>query len=127
MSTETFQPPCFKCGGRCCNYVAIEIDRPSSKKDYDYIRWYLAHKKVNVFVDHEKNWFVEFRTDCEFKEKNHRCSIYNERPNICRGHGNGEGECEFYDSPYSAYFSSLKEFEDYLEKKNKKWRYSKHE
>jgi len=120
---EQFQPPCEKCGGSCCNYVAIQIDKPSCKKDFDYIRWYLAHKNVNVFVDHDKNWFVEFRTGCDFLQKDKRCAIYPERPRICRDHGNGEGECEYYDTPYSEYFSSLDQFESYLKKRNKEWRY----
>lgn len=120
---ESFTPPCADCGGRCCRYIAIQIDKPSTKKDYDYIRWYLAHRDVNVFVDHERNWFVEFRTPCEFQDVDKKCMIYNKRPNICRGHGNGEGECEYYDTPYSAYFSDLEEFEKYLDRKKTGWRY----
>ena len=123
----SFQPPCEECGGKCCNYIAIQIDKPVNKKDYDYIRWYLTHKNVNIFIDHERNWYVEFRTPCDYHQKNNRCSIYTSRPEICRQHGNGEGECEFYDTPYSAYFSSLGEFENYLTKINRDWKYRKHQ
>lgn len=119
---QEYLAPCDECGGRCCRYVAIGIDRPRSKNDYDTMRWYLAHKDVNVFIDHEKNWFVEFRTPCEEQDANSRCLIYGRRPAICRKHGNTEGGCEFYDTPYSEYFSSLEELESYLDSKGIDWR-----
>ena len=122
---QQFQAPCSKCGGKCCEYVAIEIDKPTSKTDYDNIRWYLAHDKVHIFVDHDKKWFVEFRTPCTKQLENKMCSIYSKRPKICRDHGNVEGECEFYDSPYMAYFKTLEGFEKYLNKKGIDWRFKK--
>ncbi len=125
MDNDEFIPPCDECGGTCCRYVAIEIDRPATKTDYDHIRWYLLHEKVNVFVDHDRKWYVEFRTPCTKQFPDNRCGIYEERPNICRGHGTGEGECEFYDSPYSLYFSTEEEFVNYLDSKNRNWRFKK--
>ena len=118
-----YKAPCNECGGRCCNYIAIEIDKPKTKNDYDSMRWYLSHKNVNIFIDHKKKWFVEFRTPCEFQKDDKKCGIYNKRPNICRSHGNSEGECEFYDSPYSEYFSSLTELEKYLDNKGIDWKF----
>ena len=123
---ETFQAPCAECGGKCCEYVAIEIDKPTSKSDYDNVRWYLAHKDVNVFIDHDKNWYIEFRSDCLEKDENNLCKIYKTRPKICREHGNVDGECEFYDNPYLDYFTTRKEFEVYLEKKGVDWMFKKY-
>ena len=120
---EKFTPPCKECGGKCCDYVAIEIDRPRKKADYDHIRWYLAHEKVHVFVDHEKKWYVQFLSTCRHKNKSNKCDIYEERPSICSEHGNSEGECEFYSSPYSEYFINDSDFEDYLREKGKDWKY----
>lgn len=119
---KMYNAPCDNCGGRCCSYVAIEIDKPKAKKDFDIIRWYLAHKDVNVFIDHNKNWHIEFRTPCEFHGLDNRCAIYEKRPSICREHGTSEGDCEFYDSPYIEYFASCGEFEQYLDKKGIDWR-----
>lgn len=118
-----FEPPCRDCGGRCCDYVAVELDRPSRKKDYDSIRWYLAHKNINVFIDHSRKWFIEFRTPCDKMDPYKRCTIYKNRPSICRDHGNTEGSCEYFDTPYREYFSTVKEFEKYLENKKIDWRY----
>jgi len=123
MTDKEFQPPCEECGGSCCRYVAIELDKPTTKTDYDHIRWYLFHKDVNVFIDHDKNWFVEFRTPCVAQNKKNQCSVYEDRPKICRDHGNSDGECEFYDTPYHMYFTDVREFEKYLEKKKKNWRF----
>jgi len=119
------KPPCEECGGSCCKYVAVEIDKPTNKTDYDNIRWYLLHKNVGVFIDHDKNWFIEFRTSCEKQTEDGRCGIYENRPKICREHGNYEGECEFYDNPYMEYFSTEDEFLSYLVEKNKDWKFKK--
>ena len=53
---------CMECGAECCRYIATEIDEPTCKRDYDNVRWYLLHKDVYVFVDHDDCWYVEFET-----------------------------------------------------------------
>lgn len=121
----SFQPPCDLCGGRCCHYVAIEIDSPTTKSAVDHMRWYLLHKNVHIFQDHDSNWYVEFRTPCEYQDDGGRCTIYEERPKICRDHGNEEGECEYYDSPYRYYFTRVDELEDYLEERGFNWRFKR--
>jgi Fe-S-cluster containining protein len=120
---ESFQPPCDNCKSRCCQYTAIEIDRPSSKTDYDNIRWHLSHENVHVFVDHERNWHLEFRTPCKNLAGDNRCLIYDSRPRICREHGNEADECEYFDSPYYQFFSSSEEFEQYLRRRGIDWRF----
>lgn len=122
---ELFTPPCSKCGGRCCDYVAIETAKPKNKADYDHIRWYLVHENVHVFIDHEKKWYVQFMTPCTEKNEENRCNIYSERPRICSGHGNVKGECEYYASPYREYFINTSDFELYLKKRNIDWKYKK--
>jgi uncharacterized protein len=118
----SYNPPCGECEGSCCRYTAIEIDKPTTKNDFDNIRWYLSHKDVNVFVDHDKKWHVEFRSPCENLGPNNQCGIYDIRPRICRNHGNTEEECEYFDSPYLFYFSTRVQFEEYLVAGGKDWR-----
>ena len=120
MKKSKFTPPCDKCEGRCCKYVAVQLDKPRSKSDHEHIRWYLLHKNVNVFVDHDKNWFVEFRTPCLAQKLNNKCKVYETRPGICRAHCKGEGECEYYATPYTMYFSTLDQYNEYLLKKSVK-------
>ncbi len=122
---KPFVPPCDRCGGKCCEYIAIEIGKPVTKTDFDHIRWYLLHHKVHVFIDHDKKWYVEFRSPCEAQDSTKRCRIYGRRPKICRDHGNVDGECEYFDNPYKRYFKSADEFEKYLEYKGIDWRFKK--
>jgi Fe-S-cluster containining protein len=125
-SSGTSKALCAACGGMCCRYVAVEIDKPTCKRDYDHIRWYLLHEKVHVFLDHEKRWFVEFETPCSALQADAACGNYAERPRICRQHGEGAVECEYVsdDQPFRRRFSTATEFEDYLDRKRVLWRWT---
>ncbi|NLE64449.1 MAG: YkgJ family cysteine cluster protein [Elusimicrobia bacterium] len=69
----------------CCEYVALEIDTPTTWKDFENIRWYLLHENVWVYVDFDNIWHVQFNTPCHKLEKS-RCGIYPQRPEICRAY-----------------------------------------
>ena len=73
--------PCRKCSAECCQYVALQIDTPRSKAEFENIRWYLAHKKVFVYIE-KREWFLEIRTACRYLTADHRCTIYHKRPDI---------------------------------------------
>jgi hypothetical protein len=75
--------PCFECA-KCCKYVAIEIDTPTTMKEYDYIVWYLYHRGIEVFVDFDDAWFVKFDSTCEHLGETGLCGVYETRPFICR-------------------------------------------
>lgn len=75
--------PCFECA-QCCTYVAIEIDTPTTMKEYDYIVWYLHHEGLSVFVDWEGAWYVKFETRCRHLTAQGLCGIYETRPAICK-------------------------------------------
>ena len=76
---------CNQCYGHCCRYVAVELDTPTTKGDFDDIRWYTAHPGVTVFVE-DKRWYVNFGSRCNFLTSDRRCEIYATRPKICRKH-----------------------------------------
>jgi Fe-S-cluster containining protein len=86
------QNPCAGCS-MCCRYIAMEIDRPEEKKDVEQIRWFLLHKDVWIFIDHDHSWNIQFNTPCE-KLDGHLCSIYEKRPQICRDYSTDN--CEKY-------------------------------
>jgi Fe-S-cluster containining protein len=119
---------CRECAARCCRYVAIQLDRPKRKRDYDHIRWYLLHDGVNVFTAHDGHWYLEFETDCAELRNDNLCGIYGSRPRLCREHGAEPGECEFTGEgdPHVLHFSTAQEFEGYLDKQGVKWRWKKH-
>jgi Fe-S-cluster containining protein len=58
---------------------------PTSKKDFDVIRWYLIHPGVRVYVeDNTGSWFVQFMSRCRYLRDDNLCGIYETRPQICR-------------------------------------------
>ena len=75
--------PCFECA-LCCRYIAVEIDAPTTNREYDYLVWYLLHPGVSVFVDWDGAWFVKFETRCRQLTPQGLCGIYEQRPAICR-------------------------------------------
>lgn len=121
------EQPCNQCGSRCCRYVVVEISRPNCKRDYDSIRWYLLHKDVNVYVDSDKTWHLEFITECQALKGDGNCSIYTsgKRPKICMDYGDDEGVCEYYNKPYVHYFSNVKQYENYLNRNNVDWKWKR--
>ena len=116
----SFQAPCAACGGRCCNYIAIGIDSPRSRVGLENIRWFLLHENVAVYISHDKEWYVEFTAPCTALNKKNRCMVYERRPKVCRDYGNGEGDCEYYDTPHEAKFETLEQFESWQAAKREK-------
>ena len=125
--TQSNNLPCAECGALCCRHIALEIDTPTCKTDYDNIRWYLMHKDVSVCQEHDKSWILIFKTPCTRLGKDNTCTQYNDRPNICRKYPNND-LCEYQtnESAYLLEFSTAKEFEAYLNKKNIDWRFKHH-
>jgi Fe-S-cluster containining protein len=105
---------CDQCTGDCCKYIAIEIDTPESREDFENIKWYLCHGNVTVYQDWEDSWLVEFKTNCKYLADDNRCKIYESRPQICRDHDmgncvkNGEGE------PEKVIFRSIEDVEKHI-------------
>jgi len=75
--------PCLACT-QCCHYVAIEIDEPDTREEFDNICWYLYHPGIEIYVDHEDTWNVLVHTTCENLLPDGQCNVYETRPNICR-------------------------------------------
>ena len=50
MSPVDWSKTCIACQ-YCCTYVSLEIDAPKTETDYDVIRWYLAHRNINIYID----------------------------------------------------------------------------
>jgi hypothetical protein len=112
--------PCFQCV-QCCTYVAIEIDAPTTMKEYDYILWYLYHQGVSVFVDWEKSWYIKFETRCEHLTPTGLCDIYSSRPAICKDFDWRECENRVRDQPADKWlFESSDDFLRWFEKRRPK-------
>jgi Fe-S-cluster containining protein len=81
--TKENDHPCHECN-KCCSYVAIEHDEPSTMKDYDHMVWYLYHKDISIFVDWESAWYIKFESRCDNLTPQGLCSVYDHRPAICK-------------------------------------------
>jgi len=129
VKEEVDEPPCHRCPAICCQYFALEIDKPKSKSDFDQIRWYLMHENTHVFVD-EGAWYVQVWNRCQNLLPDHRCGIYETRPEICRGYGMDEEglvNCHAVaeeDEEYESVFKSPEQLEHFYQKWYKK-RYGK--
>jgi Fe-S-cluster containining protein len=108
---------CEKCDAKCCKHIALEIDKPESKEDFEDIRWYVAHKNVNIFVE-DGDWYIEFLTPCEHLNKDNKCEVYETRPKICKDYS--EEECVFGDYKEELIFHSLEELDSYIKEKFEK-------
>lgn len=114
---------CSSCGG-CCKHIALEIDVPDKKSDFEDIYWYLLHRNVHVFVtenededsEEEERWYVEFITSCKALDENNLCSIYKKRPRICAEYDPDECTANDAESEEIKRFNNAEEFLEWLKK-----------
>jgi len=104
---------CQHCTAKCCRYFALPIETPKTPKDFDYLRWYLIHGRISIFVDGDK-WFLMVHNDCEHLQEDHRCGIYHTRPQICRDYTTDE--CEYDgDGQYDMLFECAEQIAEFTE------------
>jgi uncharacterized protein len=104
---------CDHCVAKCCKYFALPIDKPTERKDFEYIRWFLMHDRATVFVD-EDTWYLLVHTECKHLQSDNRCGVYETRPQICRDYTTDN--CEYDDNwTYDQYFETSEQIDDYME------------
>ena len=108
--------PCTECPAKCCKYFALQIDTPRTKEEFENIRWYLAHEAVTVFIERRK-WYLELRNKCKYITKNNQCGIYEKRPQVCAEHSASSCEHRYDEFDHSHLFTSLEEFDAYLDRR----------
>lgn len=107
------QSLCEFCTAKCCRYFALPLETPESYDDFDYIRWYLLHEHASVFTE-DDTWYLLVHTTCKHLQDDHRCGIYETRPNICRKYTTDE--CEYEDDwTYDRYFESPEQVAEYMD------------
>ncbi len=104
---------CDYCTAKCCRYFALPIDTPTTREDFDHIRWYMLHGNVGVFVEDE-TWYLMVLADCKHIREDYKCGIYETRPQICRTYTTDE--CEFEDDAcYEKFFETPEQIWEYAE------------
>ena len=104
---------CDHCSAKCCKYFALPIDTPTTRKDFDYLRWYLLHDRASLFTE-DGDWYLLVHTTCKHLMADNRCGIYETRPQICREYST-DG-CEYEDDwTYEQYFETPEQVEEYAD------------
>ena len=104
---------CDYCTAKCCKYFALPIEAPYSRKEFDFIRWYLLHDRATVFVE-DGSWYLLVHTVCRHLQDDNRCGIYHTRPQICRDYSTKK--CEYEDDwTYEQYFETPEQVHEYAE------------
>ncbi len=110
---------CEHCAAACCRYLALPLDKPACKRDYDDMRWYLMHESVTVFVE-EGDWYIQFETRCKNLKADNQCGVYETRPEICREYE--PNSCDYAGGSYGYdhLFTHPKQIEEHYYKKTGK-------
>lgn len=88
---------CEHCTGLCCRYVALPIETPETRQDFDDIRWYLVHEGMSVFIE-DGDWFLNIQSTCRHLQADQHCRIYHTRPRICREYSTEN--CDYHSGDY---------------------------
>ncbi len=104
---------CDHCTAKCCKYFALPIDKPTTFQDFEFMRWFLLHDRATVFTD-EGSWYLLVHTTCKHLQPDHRCGIYETRPQICRDYSTDK--CEYEDDwVYDHYLETAEQVWEYAE------------
>lgn len=104
---------CEHCTGACCRYIALPIDTPEERSDFDDLRWYLLHEGISIFVE-DGDWYISMVTNCRHLQPDYRCGIYETRPKICRDYS--ADNCDYHSGDYGweHHFATPEHLDEYL-------------
>jgi len=72
---------CYGCGEKCCSRFFIVLE---GVKDEDWVRWLSFHQGVVVKKLKKHKYEVWFDLPCRNVRDDGSCSIYEDRPRVCR-------------------------------------------
>ncbi|MBK5257562.1 MAG: YkgJ family cysteine cluster protein [Vicinamibacteria bacterium] len=109
---------CLQCA-KCCTYVAVGINAPTTPKLATEILWHLYHHGVSVCRDEAGEWYVQFEARCKNLGEGNLCAVYLNRPHICRAYD--DQTCEV-NAPQAGLiqFKEPQPFLEYLSRKKPK-------
>ncbi|MGL5095039.1 MAG: YkgJ family cysteine cluster protein, partial [Planctomycetia bacterium] len=55
---------CEYCTAKCCQYISVPITKPETWKDFDEVRWFVAHQDISVYVD-DGSWYLLVNRVCK--------------------------------------------------------------
>ena len=118
-------PPCGRVPVWSRQHGSVETDKETFRRGYDLVRWYLLHKNIHVYIDHDNERLVEFITPFEFLQPDHQCGTCETRPQIHRDHGFPAGTCEFCNDLAQQYFPAAIDLATYFDQRSIDWRWKR--
>jgi hypothetical protein len=106
-------PPC----GKCCRYVSVGIDAPSTVGRVSTSLWLLYHQGISIYQSHEGDWFLLVPGACDNLKPDGLCGVYESRPFICRDYDVDGCEGTSLDSAEKMRFDDGATFVGWLRKK----------
>jgi uncharacterized protein len=104
---------CSFCTAKCCKYFALPLETPTTRKEFDYLRWFVLHDRATVFIE-DDCWYLLVHTPCKHLRDDNLCGVYQTRPNICREYTTRN--CEYEDDwVYDHYWETAEQVEEYAE------------
>jgi len=112
LTPEESHTLCQGCG-MCCRYITTEIPVPASWKQIERIKWYLLHNTF-VFISEDEKWNLEIPIPCSAQNERGECTIYENRPDVCKEYL--QDECERYGEGeyYTCIFRNADDFLAYV-------------
>ncbi len=93
--------------------LVLPLDTPEDWNDYDDMRWYLAHKRVSIYVWQGK-WYLQIRNKCRYlAKKKRKCKIQTERPAFCTGRSHVPDRSTMLDKS-DMYFRDDKQMKEWM-------------
>ncbi|MBN1409979.1 MAG: YkgJ family cysteine cluster protein [Spirochaetales bacterium] len=112
---------CAQCTKSCCKYFTVKIETPRSKLDFDNLLWKMYHKNVKIFNDRD-GWFLLIDNPCVHLSRSGKCTIYSNRPIVCRRHSNLDCEFTRKDDKGVLHFKDYLALDKYCRKRFKNWK-----
>jgi Fe-S-cluster containining protein len=113
-ANATTKSVCARCDALCCKNLSMGIGKPANRSEVEDLKWQLHFDTVQVYIRNHR-WYQLIDGRCMYLSDDNRCTIYQDRPNMCRRHN--PPECEFFGDFYDVMISTPDELEAYLRKR----------
>ena len=101
----------------CCQEITISFDTDGDLMWWSELRWMVAHDSVNLVRAKDSGiWSVVFVTPCSKLTEDGRCSIYKQRPLICKEYSNKTCTKNGIGEIYDLEFDNLDDFDSWFSK-----------
>lgn len=116
MEKQMSVADCDGCAALCCRGLEESILRPRTMQEFADLRWQLHFSNTHVFI-RSKRWYQLTLGSCQYLDDTHFCTIYDERPQVCRDHM--PPACERYGEIYDVIFRTPEDLDAWQKKEQR--------